>query len=125
MDKRLEKIRRFQANVKDFESYINDRIEQTKKENSVNESFAKEPYEEYGLIPTKQFPPECLNHIVTNIENFGRRYDIALDIIGKTGCPLKHADTELFGEIQDATNEWLASIGISECDPEEIENVFA
>jgi hypothetical protein len=40
MDKRLEKIRHFQASVKDFESYINDRIKQTKSENGkkVNES---------------------------------------------------------------------------------------
>ena len=39
MDGRLEKIRRFQANVKDLESYISDRIKQTEEENPTDESF--------------------------------------------------------------------------------------
>jgi hypothetical protein len=43
MDSRLEKIRKFEGNVMDFDSYIKDRIEQTKKDNKkqkkVNEAI--------------------------------------------------------------------------------------
>ena len=40
MDKRLEKIRRYEASVKDLESYINDKIKETKdgKNSTPNEN---------------------------------------------------------------------------------------
>jgi len=41
MDNRLERIRLYKGNVMDFDSYIKDRIEQTKKENSVGDSERK------------------------------------------------------------------------------------
>lgn len=37
MDKRLERIRLYKGNVMDFETYMKDRIEQTKKENSITD----------------------------------------------------------------------------------------
>ena len=37
MDKRLERIRQYKGNVMDFETYMKDRIEQTKKENSITD----------------------------------------------------------------------------------------
>ena len=50
MDNKLEKPRRFEASVVDFECYINDRIKQTKKENSkeIKESVF---YEKFKIKP--------------------------------------------------------------------------
>ena len=56
MDKRLEKIRRFEANVMDFESYINDRIKQTKAENQskdMNEALCP-LCKEFGFEATEK-----------------------------------------------------------------------
>ena len=47
MDNRLEKIRQFKASVMDFESYINDRIKQTKNENKTNEGYS---YHDIGIV---------------------------------------------------------------------------
>lgn len=41
MDKRLERIRLYKGNVMDFETYMKDRIEQTKKENSITDEKRK------------------------------------------------------------------------------------
>lgn len=41
MDGRLEKIRRFEGSVMDFDSYVKDRIEQTKKENTCTSQTDK------------------------------------------------------------------------------------
>ena len=41
MDKRLERIRQYKGNVMDFETYMKDRIEQTKKENSITDEKRK------------------------------------------------------------------------------------
>lgn len=42
MDNRLERIRLYKGNVMDFDSYIKDRVEQTKKENSVTDKKRKD-----------------------------------------------------------------------------------
>ena len=41
MDKRLEKIRTFKGNVLDFESFIKDKIEQTKKQYAKDKELEK------------------------------------------------------------------------------------
>lgn len=127
MDKRLEKIRHFQANVKDFESYINDRIKQTKSENgkNVNESINdKQPYQEYGLEPSENISEECLNYIVTNIEDFGVKYNLALKKTNRMRCSLRYADSYLFDKIFDLANEWRYDNDLEECNVEDIEEIF-
>lgn len=105
MDIRLEKIRKYEANVKDFDSYINDRVRTTKKEN-VSESVDDEYYQKYGLEPNDILTKDCLNYIINNIYNFDRRYSVALDKIKRLRISLEHADTTLFDEIYDAATEF-------------------
>ena len=125
MDSRLEKIRYFKANVMDFESYINDRIKQTKRENGkIEENFSPETFESYGLDPTENIPEECINYVISNIEDFGVRYDLALKQIGRIRCSLKYADSQLFDEIYELANEWLLENDYDECDTEDIEEIF-
>ena len=54
MDKRLEKIRHFKGNVMDFDSFIKDKIEQTKRENGndkkVCESNAYLPWSDQDIM---------------------------------------------------------------------------
>lgn len=123
MDKRLEKIRYFKANVMDFESYINDRIKQTKKENSkVEESLASRTQESF--VPNENVPEDCITYIISNIENFDSIYGKALTKIGKMRCSLRYADPQLFDNIYDLANEWLIENDFDECSTEDIEEIF-
>lgn len=116
MDKRLEKIRHFEANVMDFESYINDRIKQTKAENRSKDIFEA----------TENIPEECIEYVVSNVDDFERRYDMALDKIEHYRCSLSFADSNLYDEICDAIAEWRNNNDLPENDDiyEEIEEIF-
>lgn len=108
MDERLEKIRHFKANVMDFESYINDRIKQTKAENQskdMNEVLCP-LCKEFGFESTENIPEECIEYVVSNVDDFERRYDMALDKINHYRCSLSFADSNLYDEICDAIAEW-------------------
>lgn len=67
MDKRLEKIRRFEANVMDFESYINDRIKQTRKENKSGK-VTESKYQNHSFMPNENIPEERIEYVVSNVE---------------------------------------------------------
>jgi len=123
MDKRLEKIRYFKANVMDFESYINDRIKQTKEENSkVEESLV--PRTQESFVSNENVPEDCIAYIISNIENFDSIYDKALVKIGRMRCSLRYADPQLFDKIYDLANEWLIENNFDECSTEDIEEIF-
>ncbi len=119
MDKRLEKIRHFKANVLDFESYINDKIEQTKKE-SLNESLC----DVFGFTPTESIPQECIDYVISNIEDFEMRYDLALKRINQIRCSLSFADSSLYDEIVDKVMEWRNDNDIQDENLEDIEEIF-
>lgn len=125
MDKRLEKIRHFEANVMDFESYINDRIKQTKAENrskDINEALVNK----FGFEATENIPEECIEYVISNVDDFERRYDMALDKIDHYRCSLSFADSNLYDEICDAIAEWRNDNDLPEIDDiyEEIEEIF-
>lgn len=125
MDERLEKIRHFEANVMDFESYINDRIKQTKAENrskDINEALVNK----FGFEATENIPEECIEYVVSNVDDFERRYDMALDKIDHYRCSLSFADSNLYDEICDAIAEWRNDNDLPENDDiyEEIEEIF-
>lgn len=125
MDKRLEKIRHFEANVMDFESYINDRIKQTKAENrskDINEDLVNK----FGFEATENIPEECIEYVVSNVDDFERRYDMALDKIDHYRCSLSFADSNLYDEICNAIAEWRNDNDLPENDDiyEEIEEIF-
>lgn len=81
-------------------------------------------YQEYGLTPTENIPEECLNYIVSNIEDFGLRYRFALKKTETSRCTLRLADRELFEEIYELANEWATENDMMECVPEDIEEIF-
>ena len=81
-------------------------------------------YQEYGLTPTENIPEECLDYIVSNIEDFDMKYDLALKKIGRMRCSLCHADSELFYDICGLADEWLNDNNMQECMPEDIEEIF-
>jgi len=123
MDSRLEKIRYFKANVMDFESYINDRIKQTKRENGkVEESLV--PRTQESFVSNENVPEDCIAYIISNIEDFDFIYDKALVKIGKNHCSLRYADPQLFDKIYALANEWLTENDFEECSTEDIEEIF-
>lgn len=118
MDERLEKIRRFEANVKDFDTYINDRIRDTEKENgeSIDESYLN-----YNLKPEGLVTKECLNYIINNMYNFDLRYKLAIDKMNRLRMSLENADTEMFDELVELANEWC---GENKITGDMIEKIF-
>ena len=127
MDKRLEKIRHFEANVMDFESYINDRIKQTKAENQskdMNEALCP-LCKEFGFEATENIPEECLNYVAAQVDNFEQIYNLALDKINHYRSSLEYADPELYSQIIDAIREWRYDSGLPEMElQDEIEEIF-
>lgn len=55
MDGRLEKIRRFEGNIMDFDIYLKDRIEQTKKENKKKKVCESSAYLDWDDSSVKNF----------------------------------------------------------------------
>lgn len=101
MDKRLEKIRRFEANVMDFESYINDRIKQTKAENrskDINETrvpmnvydAAAEKYEDILETDGYEYLDGLIEQIskIFNYTNLGEFTDDMHDAITNAVCSM-------------------------------------
>ena len=65
------------------------------------------PYYDFTIEETDNIPFECINYIVSNVNDFNKRYQDNLDSIEGWGTPLKKEDPEFFKELLDAANEWL------------------
>lgn len=96
------------------------RKRERKEEEELNESLCSD----YGFTPNDEISEECIDYIISNIEDFDARYNIALKKIGRMRCPLRYADSELFDEIYDRADEWCEDNGCEEITPETIEEVF-
>ena len=86
----------------------------------LNESLCSD----YGFTPNDEIPEECIDYIISNIEDFKKRYRRALNVIDRQRCSLQNADYDLFEEIVDLANEWCEDNGCEEITPETIEEVF-
>ena len=95
-------------NVKTFESF-----------------FDKQAYcNDYGFTGTDTIPDDCIDYIISVIDDFEDRYNAAMDEMEKRRCTLSYADYDLFTEIIDSANDWMHDNNMKECTPEDIEEVF-
>lgn len=69
MDSRLEKIRHFKGTIMDFESYVNSKIAETKKENQVKESldFTLEDEPKYSLAHCFGDPTQVICYVTYSL----------------------------------------------------------
>ena len=80
--------------------------------------------QDYGFTPTDAIPEECIDYIITNIDDFKPRYRKALNMMDRRRCSLQNADYDLIQEISDLANEWCDENGCNEITVEDIEEVF-
>lgn len=127
MDERLEKIRRFEANVMDLESYINDRIKQTEAENQskdMNEALCP-LCKESGFEATGNIPEERINHVAAQVDGFEQRHNLASDKTNHHRSSSGYADPELHSQTIGAIREWRSSSGLPEMElQDETEEIF-
>ena len=91
---------------------------------SIRRILCESLSQDYGFTPTDAIPEECIDYIISNIEDFDARYGIALKRIGRTRNPLEYTDYELFEEICDLADEWCDDNDWDEITVEDIEEVF-
>jgi len=114
----LEDLKRYREN--EPAPYRLVRKRERKEEEELNESLCSD----YGFTPNDEIPEECIDYIISNIEDFKKRYRRALNVIDRQRCSLQNADYDLFEEIVDLANEWCQDNGCGEITPETIEEVF-